>query len=111
MEKMVQRSGDRLRSLAPAATRSSDIVAASPVAPRRRVSLELPTGRINMSTDEGTESTESPLDRAAAGGPLAGVAAEDEMEEQGDDVSDTADADEAADEAGRGDIVGGVNMH
>jgi hypothetical protein len=57
--------------------------------------------------DEGGSS----LDEAAEGGQLPYVAEENEAAERGEDQSDTTDPDEKAEEAGRGDIPGGINMH
>jgi hypothetical protein len=54
---------------------------------------------------------EDNLERAADEGQLAGVGAEDAEEERGDDHSATDDPETKANEAGRGDIVGGLNMH
>jgi hypothetical protein len=53
----------------------------------------------------------SSLDEAAQGGQLPYVAEENEAAERGEDQSDTTDPDEKAEEAGRGDIPGGINMH
>jgi hypothetical protein len=54
---------------------------------------------------------EDNLQHAAQEGPLPGVAAEDAEEQRGNDHSATDDPEAKADDAGRGDIVGGLNMH
>jgi hypothetical protein len=53
---------------------------------------------------------EENLQRAAEEGPLPGVGAEDAEEQRGDDDFATDDAEAKAEDAGRGDIVGGLNM-
>jgi hypothetical protein len=50
------------------------------------------------------------LQEAADQGQLPGVGAEDAAEQRGEDHSTTADPEEKADEAGGGDVVGGINM-
>jgi hypothetical protein len=61
--------------------------------------------------EEGTrDQSESELDEAAQGGQLPYVSEENEAAERGEDQSDTADPDERAEEAGEGDVVGGINM-
>ena len=68
-----------------------------------------------MSEFTGEEDTrderETDLDEAAEGGQLPYVAEENEAAERGEEQSDTQDPDERAEEAGRGDIPGGINMH
>ena len=54
---------------------------------------------------------EDNLQHAAEEGPLPGVAAQDAEEQRGNDHSATHDPEAKADDAGRGDIVGGLNMH
>jgi len=54
---------------------------------------------------------ETELDEAAEGGQLPYVAEENEAAERGEEQPDTQDPDERAEEAGRGDIPGGINMH
>jgi hypothetical protein len=63
--------------------------------------------------DEDSELNDggSELAEAAEGGQLPYVAEENEAAERGEDQSATADPDKKADEAGRGDVVGGINMH
>jgi hypothetical protein len=56
------------------------------------------------------DGSESELEEAAKGGQLPYVAEENEAARRGEDQSDTADPDEKADEAGQGDVVGGINM-
>jgi hypothetical protein len=56
------------------------------------------------------DENESELEKAAQGGQLPYVAEENEAAQRGEDQSDTADPDQKADEAGRGDVVGGINM-
>ena len=54
---------------------------------------------------------EDNLQHAAEEGPLPGVAAEDAEEQRANDHSATHDPEAKADDPGRGDIVGGLNMH
>jgi hypothetical protein len=54
---------------------------------------------------------EDNLQRAAEEGPLPGVMAEDDEQQRGQDHSATNDPEAEADDAGRGDIVGGIAMH
>lgn len=68
-------------------------------------------------TDTGTQHSdperpeEGTLERAADEGPLPGIAAEDSDQQRGEDHSAADDPDTKANDAGRGDIVGGINMH
>jgi hypothetical protein len=68
-------------------------------------------------TDTGTQHSDPPrpgednLERAADEGQLLGVGAEDADEQRDNDHSATDDPEAKADDAGRGDIVGGLNMH
>ena len=48
------------------------------------------------------------LEEAAAEGPLPGVLAEEAAAERGEDGSRTADAETEADDAGLGDVPGGM---
>lgn len=62
-------------------------------------------------SNEGTQNEdESDLEQAAADGQLPYVAEQNATAERGEEHSDTADPDERADEAGEGDVVGGINM-
>jgi len=57
------------------------------------------------------DQDQSDLDEAAQEGELPYVEEENEAAERGEDQSDTVDPDEKAEETGRGDIPGGINMH
>jgi hypothetical protein len=61
--------------------------------------------------DTSPEATPSKLDEAADDGALPYVAEENAAADRGEDDSHDADAESKADEAARGDVVGGVNMH
>ncbi len=66
------------------------------------------------STVDGEENVrdegDSELEQVAEGGRLHYVAEENKAAERGEDQSDTADPDWKAEEAGEGDVVGGINM-
>lgn len=65
------------------------------------------------ANDDGKQEARSgdDLEKAAEQGPLPGAEALDEAERRGEEDSDTADADERAQDAADGDVVGGINMH
>lgn len=65
------------------------------------------------ANDDGEQEARSgdDLEKAAEQGPLPGAEALDEAERRGEEDSDTADADERAQDAADGDVVGGINMH
>jgi len=65
----------------------------------------------DTNNDTHDNEEESDLDEAAAGDQLPYVAEQNATAERGEDHSDTTDPDERADEAGKGDVIGGINMH
>jgi len=64
----------------------------------------------DFADEKGTDQDGSELDEAAQDGQLPYVAEQNDAAERGEDQSDTTDPDEKAEEAGEGDVVGGINM-